>query len=61
MLRIKIKADISTDGWDAYRISKHPDKLSDLLMEEICDLLKFNKKKEFKEKQLIQVSVEIVD
>lgn len=63
MIRIKIKADITTEGWDAYRISKHPDDLSDLLMGEIYDLLKANKKQKEKLKGsgLIQVSVEIVD
>ena len=63
MIRIKIKADITTDGWDAYRISKHTEHLEDLLTGEICDLLKLNKKQKekIKESALIQVSVEIVD
>ena len=63
MLRIKVKADITTDGWDAYRISKHPDYLSDLLMGEIADLLKLNKKQKEKLKGngLIKVDVEILD
>lgn len=63
MIRVKIKADITTEGWDAYRISKHPDYLSDLLMGEIADLLKINQKQKEKLKgsRLIQVSVEIVD
>lgn len=63
MIRVKIKADITTDGWDAYRISKHPDHLSDLLMGEIYDLLKLNKKQKEKLKGsgILQVSVEIVD
>lgn len=63
MIRVKIKADITTEGWDAYRISKHPDYLSDLLMGEIADLLKLNKKQweKLKESGLIKVSVEIVD
>lgn len=63
MIRIKIKADITTDGWDAYRISQHPDYLSDLLMGEIADLLKINQKQKEKLKGsgLIKVSVEIVD
>ena len=63
MIRVKIKADITTDGWDAYRISKHPDYLSDLLMGEIYDLLKADKKQKEKLKGsgLIKVSVEIVD
>lgn len=63
MIRIKVKADITTDGWDAYRISKHPDYLADLLMGEIADLMKLNKKQKEKLKGsgLIKVSVEIVD
>lgn len=63
MIRVKIKADITTDGWDAYRISKHPEYLSDLLLGEICDLMKLNKKQKekIKESALIKVSVEIVD
>lgn len=63
MLRIKIKADISTDAWDSYRISKKPDHLSDLLTGEISDLLKLNKKQKEKLKVsgLVQVSVEILD
>lgn len=63
MLRIKVKADITTDGWDAYRISKHQDYLSDLLMGEIADLLKLNKKQKEKLKGngLIKVDVEILD
>ena len=63
MIRIKIKADITTDGWDVYRISKHPDHMSDFLMGEISDLLKLNKKQKEKLKGsgLIKVSVEIVD
>lgn len=63
MIRIKAKADITTDGWDAYRISKHPDYLADLLMGEIADLMKLNKKQKEKLKGsgLIKVSVEIVD
>ena len=63
MIRIKIKADITTDGWDAYRISKHPDYLSDLLMGEIADLLKLNKKQweKLKGSGLIKVEVEKLD
>lgn len=63
MIRIKIKADITTEGWDAYRISKHPDDLSDLLMGEIADLLKLNKKQweKLKESGLIKVEVERLD
>lgn len=63
MIRIKVKADINTDGWDAYRISKHPDYLSDLLMGEIADLLKLNKKQKEKLKGngLIKVEVERLD
>lgn len=63
MIRVKIKADITTDGWDAYRISKFPQNLSDLLMGEISDLLKLNKKQKEKLKGsgLIKVEVEIVD
>lgn len=63
MIRIKVKADITTDGWEAYRIAKHPDHLSDLLMVEIAKLLKLskNQNEKLKEKQTIQVSVEIVD
>lgn len=63
MIRIKLKADIKTDGWDASRISKRPDDLADLLMGEIYDLLKADKKQKEKLKGsgLIQVSVEIVD
>lgn len=63
MIRIKIKSDITTDGWDSYRISKYPDHLADLLTGEICDLLKINQKQKekIKESGLIQVSVEIVD
>ena len=58
-----VKADITTDGWDNYRISKHPDSLSDLLMGEIADILKLNKKQKEKLKGsgLIKVHVEIVD
>lgn len=63
MIRIKIKSDITTDGWDSYRISQYPDHLSDLLIGEICDILKLNKKQKEKIKGsgLIHVSVEIVD
>ena len=63
MIRIMIKADITTDGWDAYRISKHPDYLSDLLMGEIADLLKLNKKQweKLKGSGLIKVEVEKLD
>ena len=63
MIRVKIKADITTEGWDAYRISKHPDYLSDLLMGEIADLLKINKKQweKLKESGLIKVEVERLD
>lgn len=58
-----IKADIKTDGWDAYRISKFPENLSDLLMGEIADLLKINQKQKEKLRGsgLIKVEVEIVD
>lgn len=60
MLRIKIKADISTDGWDAYRISQHPDYLADLLTGQIADLLQMNKKQKemWKKNRMIQVCVE---
>lgn len=63
MVRIKIKADITTDGWDAYRISNHPEYLSDLLLGEIADLLKIKQKQKenLKESGLIKVHVEIVD
>lgn len=63
MIRIMIKADITTDGWDDYRISKFPENLSDLLMGEIADLLKLNKKQKEKLKgnRLIKVEVEILD
>lgn len=63
MIRVKIKADITTEGWDAYRISKHPDYLSDLLMGEIADLLKLNKKQweKLKGSGLIKVEVERLD
>lgn len=61
MIRIKVKADISTDGWEAYRIAKDPDYLSDFLMVEIAKLLKLSKNQKLNEKQTIQVSVEIVD
>ncbi len=63
MIRVNIKADITTDGWDAYRISKHPDYLSDLLMGEIADLLKLNKKQweKLKGSGLIKVEVERLD
>lgn len=60
MLRIKIKADISTDGWDAYRISQHQDDLADLLTGQIADLLQLNKKQKemLKKNRMIQVCVE---
>lgn len=63
MIRITIKADITTDGWDSYRISKCPENLSNLLTGEICDLLKLNKKQKekIKESGLIKISVVIVD
>ena len=60
MLRIKIKADIYTDGWDAYRISDHPDYLADLLTGQIADLLQMNQKQKemLKKNRMIQVCVE---
>lgn len=63
MIRVMIKADITTDGWDAYRISKFPENLSDLLMGEIADLLKINQKQKEKLRGsgLIKVEVETVD
>lgn len=63
MIRITIKSDITTDGWDSYRISKYPKNLSNLLLGEICDLLKIDKKQKekIKESGLIKISVEIVD
>lgn len=63
MIRVKIKADITTEGWDAYRISQHPEYLSDLLLGEISDLLKINQKQkhELKKSGKIKVHVEIVD
>ena len=63
MIRIMIKADITTDGWDAYRIYQFPKNLSDLLMGEIADLMKLNKKQKEKLKGsgLIKVEVEKLD
>lgn len=63
MIRVKIKADITTEGWDAYRISQHPEYLADLLLGEISDLLKINQKQkqELKKSGKIKVHVEIVD
>lgn len=44
MIRVRINVDAKTDAWDNYRLSKHPERLEELIRDEIEDILKLPRK-----------------
>lgn len=63
MIRVRINVDAKTDAWDNYRLSKHPERLEELIRDEIEDILKLPRmgKTKTNEKQIIKVDVKILD
>ena len=63
MIRVKINVDAKTRAFDNYRISKHPDRLEDLIRDEIENILQLSTmgKDKNERRKIIKVDVKILD